>query len=430
MLIDEKELRVLENESARGYFREILQSYYNQNYRASIVMLFSFVIYDLLVKLKTMANEGDDEAETVLKEVERLVSTGAHYSKVEQKIEKFFKEKCSLYFKNFEEDLDLLKKYRHKCAHLNLTNDNLFQPKDYQARMLICSMFDNVFSVKAPFIRNLYLIVQTDIEKYDNELLWFSPLDEVNKNIVEGLKKQYFERLTKDSLKTSYIAFLHALFFSSDTKFLKGIFIFVYAMTDYFVKNKVNDLFDTDIKKTIQSIPIDGIKEDESKKSLLISLVYHYTTLVDIIAAQNDLFEFLVDIVLLNPEFFHMYNTFFSRRNNISAYEFFVNHTELHRPSCVQKIYKVVCDCSDFDAKEFLEIMLDAIPNYDGFSSADVFSDFFIEKLPTLSDDTVKTIVDKYLKHGQCKNSHRNQYVKDKEELEKWCNSHSFNAIF
>ena len=96
----------------------------------------------------------------------------------------------------------------------------------------------------------------------------------------------------------------------------------------------------------------------------------------------------------------------------------------------MQKIYKVVCDCSDFDAKEFLEIMLDAIPNYDGFSSADVFSDFFIEKLPTLSDDTVKTIVDKYLKHGQCKNSHRNQYVKDKEELEKWCNSHSFNANF
>ena len=59
MLFDEKELNFLDNNDSRTYFKEILQSYYSQNYRATIVLLYSFVIYDLFIKLQTMANEGD-----------------------------------------------------------------------------------------------------------------------------------------------------------------------------------------------------------------------------------------------------------------------------------------------------------------------------------------------------------------------------------
>ena len=55
MLFDEKELNVLDNNESRTYFKEILQSYYSQNYRATIVLLYSFVIYDLFIKLQTMA---------------------------------------------------------------------------------------------------------------------------------------------------------------------------------------------------------------------------------------------------------------------------------------------------------------------------------------------------------------------------------------
>ena len=39
MLFDEKDLNVFENEEARDYFKEILQSYYGQNYRAAVVTL-------------------------------------------------------------------------------------------------------------------------------------------------------------------------------------------------------------------------------------------------------------------------------------------------------------------------------------------------------------------------------------------------------
>ena len=62
MLFDEKELNVFDNNESRTYFKEILQSYYSQNYRATIVLLYSFVIYDLFIKLQTMASEGDKKA--------------------------------------------------------------------------------------------------------------------------------------------------------------------------------------------------------------------------------------------------------------------------------------------------------------------------------------------------------------------------------
>ena len=75
MLFDEKDLNALENEDARDYFKEVLQSYYGQNYRAAIVTLYSFVIYDLFIKLQTMANEGDKKAEAKVKEMFKMNTT-------------------------------------------------------------------------------------------------------------------------------------------------------------------------------------------------------------------------------------------------------------------------------------------------------------------------------------------------------------------
>lgn len=58
-MFDEKDFRVFDNADSRNYFKEILQSYYSQNYRATIVLLYLFVIYDLFIKLQTMANESE-----------------------------------------------------------------------------------------------------------------------------------------------------------------------------------------------------------------------------------------------------------------------------------------------------------------------------------------------------------------------------------
>ena len=46
MLFDERDLKVFDNPDSRQYFEEILQCYYSKNYRATIVLLYSFVIYE------------------------------------------------------------------------------------------------------------------------------------------------------------------------------------------------------------------------------------------------------------------------------------------------------------------------------------------------------------------------------------------------
>ena len=98
MLLDEKDLLVLENLECRTYFEEILQCYYSKNYRGTIVLLYSFVIYDLYMKLQTMANEGNSTAKTKLNEIKTMIADDEKYSKVEKTIVQFFKDNCSLYF--------------------------------------------------------------------------------------------------------------------------------------------------------------------------------------------------------------------------------------------------------------------------------------------------------------------------------------------
>ena len=96
MLFDERDLNIFENSESRNYFKEILQSYYGQNYRATIVMLYSFVIYDLFIKLQMMANEGDGKASNKLREINTMISDDEKYSKVENEIIQFFKDNLLL----------------------------------------------------------------------------------------------------------------------------------------------------------------------------------------------------------------------------------------------------------------------------------------------------------------------------------------------
>ena len=63
MLFDERDLRVFDNPDSRQYFEEILQCYYWKNYRATIVLLYSFVIYDMFMKLQAGARECNNKAE-------------------------------------------------------------------------------------------------------------------------------------------------------------------------------------------------------------------------------------------------------------------------------------------------------------------------------------------------------------------------------
>ena len=55
----------------RQYFREVTTSYEIGNYRSSIVMLYSVVVCDLLLKLEELANTNNDSvAKEILDQIE------------------------------------------------------------------------------------------------------------------------------------------------------------------------------------------------------------------------------------------------------------------------------------------------------------------------------------------------------------------------
>lgn len=222
MLFDEKELNVLDNNDSRTYFKEILQSYYSQNYRATIVLLYSFVIYDLFIKLQTMANEGDRKANNKLIEINAIIADDEKYSMVENAIIEFYKVNCPLYFNRFVEDIEYLKNCRNKCAHLKVNDNSLYVPSDYHARMLICSMFDNILSVRAPFIMDLFSFAQSDVEYYSSQLSYI-PSVGLDDAINTTLKDKYLKRMTYDSIK-NHIRLLLNFFLFPMLKIARRIF--------------------------------------------------------------------------------------------------------------------------------------------------------------------------------------------------------------
>ena len=291
MLFDEKELNLLDNNESRTYFKEILQSYYSQNYRATIVLLYSFVIYDLFIKLQTMANEGDKKANNKISEINTMIADDEKYSLVENAIIEFYKENCPLYFNRFVEDIEYLKNCRNKCAHLKVNDNSLYVPNDYHARMLICSMYDNILSVKAPFIMDLFSFAMSDVEKYASQLFHI-PDDGLDESKIIELKNKYFKRMTYDSIKKSYKTFIRLLFVSDNEdckKNIYGLYAFTYTLTDYIIKNGYTQIFDEgDVQSVFGKIEVDMLKESDSRRNALVSIMVHYPIVMDLIRTNHE----------------------------------------------------------------------------------------------------------------------------------------------
>jgi hypothetical protein len=421
MLFDEKELNVFDNNESKTYFKEILQSYYSQNYRATIVLLYSFVIYDLFMKLQTMANEGDKKAIAKLREINTMIADDEKYSKVETAVISFFKYNCPLYFNRFIEDIEYLKKCRNKCAHLKVNDNSLFVPSDYHSRMLICSMYDNVLSVKAPFIMDLFSIVQPDIEKYSTKLFCENGVDDA---IIMAISNQYLSRMTYDSIKRSYKTFVKLLFVSDNEDTEKkalGLYAFTYSMTDYIVRSGYVQIFnEPDILDIFGRITVDVLKKSDSRRNLLISIMLKYPLVMDVIQSDAALFDYLCECVLLKPYGLKKYRVFYPRAEK-TAYAFFMENSPLWRPAYTSTLYEAIKDCDDFNLHEFLIKLVSAIPTYNGFSDADAFTSFFIKHLDAVEMGTIEDVLKIYRGNSQCclRRHHDtdiaviNQYIQD-----------------
>lgn len=408
MLYDEKDLRVFDNSDSRNYFKEILQSYYSQNYRATIVLLYSFVIYDLFIKLQTMADEGDIKAKSKLDEINSMINSDEKYSKVENTIVDFFKNNCSLYFERFIEDIEYLKTCRNKCAHLKVNDNSLYVPNDYHAKMMICSMYDHVLSVKAPFIMDLFKLAKKDIEKYTEQIIRFDPdgFDEtINRKIID----KYLQRMTDISLRKSYKTFLKLLFNTDDEECIRnilGLYAFVFSMTTYLIEQgHINLIREPAVLDEFSKIKVDELKNNSIRADILGAMVLKYSIIMEIIRENEEVFEYLKKRIL-TPTGLAAYRAFYPQDPR-SEYGFFKDTSSLHKNKYIKEIFETVKPCDDFNLVEFVKIMVKAIPSYSGYNDADCYMSFLKNHVAEFNVSDLQEIMTIYNENDQCYNRGR-----------------------
>lgn len=407
MLYDEKDLRVFDNSDSRNYFKEILQSYYSQNYRATIVLLYSFVIYDLFIKLQTMADEGDSKARQQLEKVNGMISSDEKYSKVEREIIDFFKDNCSLYFGRFIEDIEYLRNCRNKCAHLKVNDNSLYVPNDYHAKMMICSMYDHVFSVKAPFIMDLFEIAKHDVEKFTEQIIFDS--DGLDESIRKKITDKYLKRMTNVSLKKSYKTFLKLLYNTDDEECIRnilGIYTFLFSMTAYLIEEgRIALLREQAILDEFSKISIDELENTSVRAEILVSMVLKYSIIMEIVRENGEVFEYLKNRVL-TPTGLAEYRAFYPQDLR-SEYGFFKDTSSLHKNKYIKEIFETVKSCEDFNLTEFAKIMVKAVPTYSGYDDADCFMSFLKIHVEEFNASDLQEIMEIYNNNDQCYNRGR-----------------------
>ena len=420
MLFDERELRVFDNPDSRVYFEEILQLYYSKNYRAAVTLLYSFVTYDLFNKLQYMADDGDKHAKQTLTEIKKEIDADGWLPGIEKDVLKFFQENCNLYFNNFSGDIEYLKDCRHKCAHLKINDSRLYVPEDYQVRMLICSMYDNILSVKAPFIFNLFDIAKQDIERYslsNFKITYFDFDDNIKQKIIE----KYLNRMTKDAIKKSYKSFIHVLFIAEGEEPINnliGLYIFAFSITDFVINKGYSDIMqEQNISDTFKKISIDSLSRCSLRKDALVSLMVNFPVILDTIKSNETFYNNIIEETLSDPKNLGLYRIFFPR-NSKSTYEYFKETPSIQVCREISSIYKAVKDCEDFNLVDFLFFMIERVPKNDGFNQADAFTKFFINHMNEIDINDVISLMNIYENNNQF--TKRNKHFGDIQVIDKY----------
>lgn len=213
--IIEYELEKVKNKNTRGYLKEVISSYNNDNFRAAIVGLYTVVIFDILHKVVYLKEIYKNEAATeILKDIDRMRKGDEHSPKWEDSLVKRVTEECSnnshdpnkKYLKLFDSysygKFKRLKNDRNKCAHPAHDSEHLLRNYNRdEVRAHIRNMFEHVFLKDVILAVEICKIIDDDIEKYCDSFNYLTEDASENKNIEEYFYSKYISKLFEPETK-------------------------------------------------------------------------------------------------------------------------------------------------------------------------------------------------------------------------------------
>lgn len=175
----------------KEYFKEVLSSYHNGNYRSAVVMLWSVAICDIVYKLQNLIDLYDDgSAKAILDEVSKIQEADQKSAAWELRLIDEVNDKTNLLDSSEYENLRYLQKQRHLSAHPVLNREReLHSPNKETVRALIRNTLTDVL-IKPPFYTQH--ILQELLEDISESREILNSRSKVKKYVVS----RYFDRTT------------------------------------------------------------------------------------------------------------------------------------------------------------------------------------------------------------------------------------------
>ena len=217
----ELEAKNIKDSKTKRYFKEVLSSYYNENYRSATVLLYSIVLCDLLYKLQDLKEiYGDIKAGEILNKLEETQKKNSKSPQWENELIDLINKKMKMFDISVYDNIMILQKHRHLCAHPIMNkNYNLFMPNKEMTRAHIRNMLEGLF-IKPPVLsksvfdllikeiknKKRYFTV-SEFERFINSRFLSSTNLEVDKELFKKLWKLTFT-LDNDDCKENRINLL------------------------------------------------------------------------------------------------------------------------------------------------------------------------------------------------------------------------------
>lgn len=275
----------------KEYFGEIIRSFYGENYRSAVVMLYSVVIADLLYKLEELRDYYcDDVAEKILKEIDELRKNQPKSSEWENKLINKICAETKLIEPYVEANLENLKNIRNFSAHPSLDQNNeLIAPSRETTLGLIDTMIKGIFCRPPLFIKK---ITQNILEDLSNKSADF--LNDSEK-MEKYISQKYFEKIPENMIINIFNDFWKLTFKTENDDCNRNRSINLKFLILIVKKYKLKILENIQYDKS----RINNISENLDIIIYLLKFMYYYPEIYSYLSQKN---KIIIDLALNNKK--------------------------------------------------------------------------------------------------------------------------------
>jgi hypothetical protein len=205
--------RIVDSKSKR-YFAEVYGCYSSGYYRSAVVMLWSVVVTDVLLKLEQLASAySDTMAQSILDDIERMRKNNDKSPEWEHELIKKVAAQTDLLDQVEYSYLESLQKHRHLSAHPVITSsDALFSPNRETARAHIRNALDAVLTKPPIMSRKIFETFIEDIESVSSTLALSS------EDLSKYLQSKYFRYFSFATFQHIFKSLWRVTLKSTDTR--------------------------------------------------------------------------------------------------------------------------------------------------------------------------------------------------------------------